>query len=62
MTSRRRAFALLMFALVGIFMFSRGLRLVDTIGLLASGVVAGAALAELAAARKRQPRAQGGDR
>ena len=52
MNSRRRAFVLLMFALGGIFVFSRGLRLVDTIGLLASGVVAGVALAQLAAARQ----------
>lgn len=51
MNSRRRAFVFLVFALVGIFAFSRGLRLVDTIGLLASGVVAGVALAELAATR-----------
>jgi hypothetical protein len=51
MNSRRRAFALLMFALAGIFVFSRGLRLVDTIGLLASGVVAGVALAQIAATR-----------
>ncbi len=52
MNSRRRAFVFLMLALGGIATFSRGLRLVDTIGLLASGVLAGVALAELAAARK----------
>jgi hypothetical protein len=52
MNSRGRAFVFLMLALGGIAMFSRGLRLVDTIGLLASGVLAGVALAELAAARK----------
>lgn len=52
MNSRRRAFVFLVLALGGIFTFSRGLRLVDTIGMLASGVVAGVALAELAAARK----------
>lgn len=52
MNSRRRGFVFLVLALAGIFAFSRGLRLVDTIGLLASGVLAGVALAELAAARK----------
>ena len=52
MNSRLRAVVFLAFALAGILTFSRGLRLVDTIGLLASGVVAGVALAELAAARK----------
>ena len=51
MNSRRLAFVLLVFAVAGLFVFSRALRLVDTIGLLASGVVAGVALAQLAAAR-----------
>ena len=51
MTSRRRAFVFLVLALVGIALFSRGLRLVDTLGLLASGVLAGVALAEIAAGR-----------
>jgi hypothetical protein len=56
MQSRGRAVAILILALVGIAAFSRGLRLVDTIGLLASGVLAGVALAQLAAARTRPRR------
>jgi hypothetical protein len=52
MNSRRRASVLLVLALAGIFWFSRSFRLVDTIGLLASGGLTGVALAELAAARK----------
>lgn len=45
----------LIVALAGMFWFSQGLRLVDTVGLLASGVVAGASLAALAAARRKGP-------
>jgi hypothetical protein len=56
MNSRRRAYIVLVLALAGIFSFSRGLRLVDTIGLLASGVLAGVALAEIAAGRQGQRR------
>lgn len=52
MNSRAKAYVFLILALGGIAQFSRGLRLVDTIGLLASGVVAGVALAQIAAARK----------
>ena len=52
MNSRAKAYVFLVLALGGIAQFSRGLRLVDTIGLLASGVVAGVALAQIAAARK----------
>jgi hypothetical protein len=44
---------LLTAALVGIFWFSRGLRIVDTVGLLISGALAGASIAALAAARRR---------
>ena len=51
MNSRARAYVFLMLALGGIATFSRGLRLVDTLGLLASGVVAGVALAQIAAGR-----------
>ena len=61
-----RAFVLLIVAVAGIVSFSRGLRLVDTIGLLASGVLAGVALAEIAAARTRRgpsrPAARDGQR
>ena len=52
MNSRARAYVFLMLALGGIATFSRGLRLVDTLGLLASGVVAGVALAQIAAGRQ----------
>ena len=52
MTSRAKAYVFLILALGGIAQFSRGLRLVDTIGLLASGVLAGVALAQIAAVRK----------
>jgi hypothetical protein len=40
-------------SLVGIAVFSRGLGVVDTIGVLASGAAAGAALASIAARRRR---------
>ena len=40
-------------ALAGIAIFSQGLRLTDTIGLLVSGAAAGCALATLAARRRR---------
>jgi hypothetical protein len=40
-------------AIVGIATFSQGLRLIDTIGVLVSGAAAGAALASLAARRRR---------
>jgi len=43
---------LLLVALAGIIGFSQGFRLIDTVGLLVCGVVAGAALASLAARRK----------
>ena len=51
--SRRIPFLLLIAALVGAILFSRGLRLVDTIGMLTCGVVAGGSLAALAAGRRR---------
>jgi len=40
-------------ALVGIALFSQGLGLIDTIGLLVSGAAAGGALASIAARRRR---------
>ncbi|MBI2828555.1 MAG: hypothetical protein HYX77_04705 [Acidobacteria bacterium] len=46
---------LLVVALAGIAKCSQGLRVVDTVGLLASGVVAGASLAAMAAARRKRP-------
>ena len=53
--SRRIAIpiVLLIVSLVGMGRFSQGLRLVDTIGLFASGALAGSALAQIAANRKR---------
>jgi hypothetical protein len=43
---------LLIAALAGIIFFSRGLRVVDTVGMLTCGVIAGGALASIAAGRK----------
>lgn len=53
----RRAVPLILLAaaLGGMVGFSQGLRLVDTVGMLASGAVAGASLAAYAAARRRGP-------
>jgi hypothetical protein len=51
--SRWNAFVLLIAALAGILFFSRGLRLIDTIGMLACGAIAGGSLAAIAAARRR---------
>ena len=46
---------ILIAALTGIVLFSQGLRVVDTIGLLVCGVAAGASIAALAAARRKRP-------
>ena len=51
MSIRARGVLFLVFALGGIARFSSSLRLVDTVGLLGSGVLAGVALAQIAAAR-----------
>ena len=51
--NRRIAFVILIAALAGILFFSRGLRIVDTVGLLACGVIAGGSLAAIAAGRRR---------
>ena len=51
--NRRTAIVILIAALAGILFFSRGLRLVDTVGLLACGVIAGGSLAAIAAGRRR---------
>lgn len=45
---------LLIVALAGIVTFSQGFRVIDTVGLLISGTVAGASLAALAAARRKR--------
>jgi hypothetical protein len=52
--SRRTPLILLIAALAGIFFFSSGLRLVDTVGMLACGVIAGGSLAAIAAGRRRR--------
>lgn len=46
-------FLVLAAAVAGVVAFSQGLRLIDTIAVLVSGVAAGAALASLAARRLR---------
>ena len=56
MKSRATVYVVLVLALGGIAWFSSGFRLVDTIGLLSSGVIAGFALAEVAAGRTGPPR------
>jgi len=40
-------------ALAGVFFFSRGLRWIDTVGMLTCGVIAGGSLAAIAAGRRR---------
>lgn len=45
-------FILLIAALAGVFLFSGGLRLVHTVGMLTCGVIAGGSLAAIAASRK----------
>jgi len=51
--NRRIPVVLLIAALAGVILFSRGLRLVDTVGMLACGVIAGGSLAAIAARRRR---------
>ena len=51
----RHPLILLIVSLAGIVRFSQGLSLVDTVGMLVCGAVAGAALAALAARRRRAP-------
>jgi hypothetical protein len=46
---------LLIGSLAGIVHFSRGLRIVDTIGMLVCGLIAGGSLAAIAAGRRRGP-------
>ena len=45
---------LLIVALIGIMIFAQGFRLIDTIALLVCGVIAGASLAAIAAARRKK--------
>lgn len=50
---KHRAVILLVVAAIGIAWFSRGIGLVDTVALLACGLMAGGSLAALAAARQK---------
>jgi hypothetical protein len=51
--TKHRAVIVLILAAVGMAWFSRGLSLVDTLALLACGLMAGGSLAALAAARQK---------
>jgi ABC-type uncharacterized transport system permease subunit len=51
-TARTVPLLVLTIAVAGIAVFSQGLRLIDTVGMLICGVVAGASLAAIAAARR----------
>jgi hypothetical protein len=51
--TKHRAVIVLILAAVGIAWFSRGISLVDTLALLACGLMAGGSLAALAAARQK---------
>jgi hypothetical protein len=42
-------------SLAGMVLFLQGLRIVDTVGVLMCGVVAGGVLAEIAATRRSRP-------
>jgi hypothetical protein len=44
----------LVIAVAGIVVFARGLRLIDTVGMLICGVAAGASLAAIAASRRKR--------
>jgi hypothetical protein len=46
---------LLIVSLAGIVRLSQGFRLVDTVGMLACGALAGASMAAIAARRRRAP-------
>jgi hypothetical protein len=52
---RALPFLLLIVSLAGIVRFSQGLSLVDTLGMLACGAVAGASIAAVASRRRRAP-------
>ncbi|MBI4888821.1 MAG: hypothetical protein HY824_17110 [Acidobacteria bacterium] len=53
MTTRSVPVLVLIVALAGVATFAQGFRVGDTVGLLASGVIAGASLAAIAAARRK---------
>ena len=52
MITRAIPLILLILSVAGIIWFSQGLRVIDTMAMLACGLVAGASLAALAAGRK----------
>jgi hypothetical protein len=56
LSRRSLAFVLLIAALAGIAFFIQGFGLLDTIGALTCGAVAGSSLAEIAAAAPKGPR------
>jgi hypothetical protein len=53
-TTRTVPLLVLVIAVAGIVVFSQGLRLIDTVGMLICGVAAGASLAAIAASRRKR--------
>ena len=53
-TTRTVALLVLVIAVTGMMVFSQGLRLIDTVGMLICGVAAGASLAAIAASRRKR--------
>lgn len=53
-TTRTVPLLVLVIAVAGIVVFARGLRLIDTVGMLICGVAAGASLAAIAASRRKR--------
>ena len=53
-TTRTVALLVLVIAVTGMVVFSQGLRLIDTVGMLICGVAAGASLAAIAASRRKR--------
>jgi ABC-type uncharacterized transport system permease subunit len=53
-TTRTVPLLVLAIAVAGMVVFSQGLRLIDTVGMLICGVAAGASLAAIAASRRKR--------
>ena len=53
-TTRTVPLLVLVIAVAGMVVFSQGLRLTDTVGMLICGVAAGASLAAIAASRRKR--------
>jgi len=53
-TTRTVPLLVLVIAVAGMVVFSQGLRLIDTVGMLICGVAAGASLAAIAASRRKR--------